>query len=57
MAAFGLFAAVGLTGLAAVPTCSNVRIARVPGASSMGVFFNLDMDAIVTEDGIRFPGI
>ena len=44
----GMCAAACMAAMAAAPVCSNVRIARVPGSSDMGVFFDLDTDAIVT---------
>ena len=48
LAVFALCAAVCSAGIAVVPTCSNVRVGRISGSSDMGVFFDLDMDAIVT---------
>ena len=55
--ATGLCAAACMAAMAAAPVCSNVRIARVTGSSDMGVFFDLDADAIVTVSSLQTNGV
>ena len=43
--------------MAAAPVCTNVRIARIAGSSDMGVFFDLDVDAIVTVSSLQTNGV
>ncbi len=55
--ATGLCAVACLASMAAAPVCTNVRIARIAGSSDMGVFFDLDVDAIVTVSSLQTNGV
>ena len=55
--ATGLNTVACMAVMAAAPVCTNVRIARIAGSSDMGVFFDLDVDAIVTVSSLQTNGV